>query len=983
MAISGSQPAYLQARAGIARAGASRFGAYTAPPLVVTINGVDRTALIDLYTIRVLDDFYALPDSASFECWFVPNIGDEIVITALTGKDFGGVVTRVKQTRDRLSTGRLVVNVSCLDWNYILGGVYVFSRIYTALSATAIAADLIGLAPAGFTSTAGIAPGLPTVSMTFNRVTLPDALSQLCDAIGGGYYLDTAKVLQLFLTDTTTSVPAVLNSANTDWRALTYEQSIEALANRAYVEGAPATILDVGDVAPGSTVIPLDDVSLLAQPSGSVITADGQVLTYTGVTTAASSSQPSPGAAVGLSLPVRVSSITRTGANLAIVTTAAPHGFVNGASITIAGAGLLTGALLTTRVGAYNGTYPIIVIDATHFSFILYGMPLSPAVVGASKSVLGMSRLIGVQPSSQVTVSVAGLHGYITGDVINIAGAVQPEYNGDHVITVISTNSFTFIIGQTPATTATGSITCVGVMTAAVQPGALKSGGVYGYKVTFGDNADGQTVPSVAFTGTVPAAVLPAGFPVLLQHVNQLGEGGEWGGLTNGPYLYGVTFLTPVGPVTPTGVQLSGETVPGALVAIVADDSQNKPEFPTLGSSIVVGGGGLGTGWYGYALALTTAAGETVPSTRQTQFTAGGTNAIPIFSPSTRGAAPRSPAATGWRLYRTSLQTSSFNASTAALHLVGALPLAFVEYDDGLGDGGLGGSPLSSGTARLGSRIDFSALPISPVDYVIGRNVYRSAVNGSALQQVLSLLDNSTLTGSEALADSAREAAAPTIDTATQGQMSVSVPVSANPFVAVRKVYRTALNGSDYKLLVTIPDNVAISFLDNVADASLGQSAPTLPTAASGVSITGIPVSGPGSIGVTLPNGSTVSVWVQVDDLASQALYGRTRAGYVSDATLNAAAAATRAAALLLLGKNAQIAGSYITENVASRTGRPVTIDMAAAWGIAGSFVIQQVDKSYDIDHVPMQRTVTYANQTPDKDLYRILRALQRQAVGP
>ena len=56
-----------------------------------------------------------------------------------------------------------------------------------------------------------------------------------------------------------------------------------------------------------------------------------------------------------------------------------------------------------------------------------------------------------------VTVALIG-HGFTTGDVINVRGATQTEYNGDFTITVVNANTFTYDITGSPASPATGTI---------------------------------------------------------------------------------------------------------------------------------------------------------------------------------------------------------------------------------------------------------------------------------------------------------------------------------------------------------------------------------------------------------------------------------------------------------------------------------------------------------------------------------------------
>jgi len=56
-----------------------------------------------------------------------------------------------------------------------------------------------------------------------------------------------------------------------------------------------------------------------------------------------------------------------------------------------------------------------------------------------------------------------------------------------------------------------------------------------------------------------------------------------------------------------------------------------------------------------------------------------------------------------------------------------------------------------------------------------------------------------------------------------------SIPIGGST-VTSRKIYRTAANGAVYYLLATIADNTTTTYTDNVADASLGASAPSANT---------------------------------------------------------------------------------------------------------------------------------------------------------
>lgn len=57
------------------------------------------------------------------------------------------------------------------------------------------------------------------------------------------------------------------------------------------------------------------------------------------------------------------------------------------------------------------------------------------------------------------TVSTAAPHGLRSGDVALIAGAVEPEYNGEHQVTVLDSTTYTIAIAGSPSSPATGTIT--------------------------------------------------------------------------------------------------------------------------------------------------------------------------------------------------------------------------------------------------------------------------------------------------------------------------------------------------------------------------------------------------------------------------------------------------------------------------------------------------------------------------------------------
>lgn len=81
------------------------------------------------------------------------------------------------------------------------------------------------------------------------------------------------------------------------------------------------------------------------------------------------------------------------------------------------------------------------------------GAPLTlDFTLGTDKSVTSITR------SLQVATVTCTAHGFATNDQVNMRGATQTEYNGDFLITVTGTDTFTYTVSGTPATPATGTI---------------------------------------------------------------------------------------------------------------------------------------------------------------------------------------------------------------------------------------------------------------------------------------------------------------------------------------------------------------------------------------------------------------------------------------------------------------------------------------------------------------------------------------------
>src|SRR5499427_7535726 len=263
--------------------GSSGFGFSSA---AVTFNGVPATTwrrgswtITDLLNEQVnTADF--IVDGAP------PAIGTDVKIglgnTAPANLLFAGTVQRVDKGYE-LKPSHPSWNIHCGDYTFLLNRRLVFGT-YTNVSATTIAQGIVSTYGPGFNSS-GIAAGLPAVTVTFPGLPVMQALVQLANLIGGYTYVDYSKGVHLFVTETTTP-PDPLTPTNPNLQMLspvTLQSDESQVRTRVIVRGKTASIAGPsgGTIAPGSTLIPLDDATIFS--SGQVITADQQILSYSGV----------------------------------------------------------------------------------------------------------------------------------------------------------------------------------------------------------------------------------------------------------------------------------------------------------------------------------------------------------------------------------------------------------------------------------------------------------------------------------------------------------------------------------------------------------------------------------------------------------------------------------------------------------------------------------------------------------------------------
>ena len=254
---------------------------------------------------------------------------------------------------------------------------------------------------------------------------------------------------------------------------------------------------------------------------------------------------------------VSVLSITRAGTT-ATVTTGANHGYSSGDSITISGA----------TPSDYNGVHNLIVkLSNTSFSFTVTENPPSPATGSFTASIAGSPQAVNyiTRSGTLATVNMTA-HGFVTGQRVTIAGAVQPQYNGPQTITKIDNNSFSYAIVEGPVSPAGGGTAKTASATANIaayngnpNPGVVRAAGSTSVTVSTTANHGFGTSGSVTIAGVKDSTgALVAEYNGTFSYANT----------GNRTFTYSIAATTPATPATGT-ITADGSAAPKLITSLV------------------------------------------------------------------------------------------------------------------------------------------------------------------------------------------------------------------------------------------------------------------------------------------------------------------------------------------------------------------------------------------------------------------------------
>lgn len=226
---------------------------------------------------------------------------------------------------------------------------------------------------------------------------------------------------------------------------------------------------------------------------------------------------------------------------IATITTSAAHGLSTGLRVSVS----------NVSPSAWNGTYVVTVIDATHFSHALASNPGAYASGGQVSAPLS-SVSTASWSGGIVTVTTAAAHNLTSDQYVTISGILPAGYNGTYRVIVTDGTNFTYALTN-PAT----------------DPGAYVSGGLVARagitSTVMAGTTTNITATTWAASGTVTVSTAAA-------HGLGIGQTVYIGGVTPAGYngVYAVTSVPSTTSFTYTLANAGLAAGAGGLVAIAA-----------------------------------------------------------------------------------------------------------------------------------------------------------------------------------------------------------------------------------------------------------------------------------------------------------------------------------------------------------------------------------------------------------------------------
>jgi len=825
----------------------------------VFVGGADRTLNIRHSSLEIEDVLNDEPNRCTFTCvGFTPVEGQAVVVyRPLTGAlEFVGQIMSSQQFYESIAAN-VAYFVTCTDYAWKLDRRLVTKK-WTSTSATTIAQEIISGFTTGFTST-NVVAALATINEFICEEELPSrALRRLCAEIGANYYVDYNLDLHLFITEAAAAPDDISDAtlATTTARGLAHTGDLTQERTRIRASGGGQPSLE--HIITTLTSIPLGDATMFASDGGQVRTHRGPNVgvPYTGkhdggVPAVVLGNVAAPGSAPTAALTASVVGVLQGAYQYKVA-----YGNDQGETTPSSASGAVTGVAFTppttASVAASGVLGPLV---GVYLYVLTYVTALGETSAGSS---FGRTAVATAAPST-AGIGAGSTIGKLIGTYGYRVTFVTPfgETEGG---TTFSRAAVATTAGATPSISAVSS-----------TMGRLI--GAYGYKITtvdaYGESAAGTQGTRTANAQTGPTTPTCTGTtigPLLGVYYYKIAFVGydarESIGSAQGYTAVQTTAATPNAVGTSGGGlfgrarvawkhQTFGESVWSAYDAYDA----NSPGTVTATSLP------SGCTWAYFFTGPFSGGGEaTAPYLRgAVEYSTTGAQSIDDAYGYIAGAAlgtmgqncaltsiPTGPTGTvARRIYRTKVGAGS----SGTYYLVGEIgDNSTTTFDDVVPDSSLTvQAPLQNLNGEQHALTGIAAGATGTTK----RRIYRTKAGGSIYYLLDEILDNSTTTYTDNIADTGLNlgVTAPSASTSGDQHALSSIPTGPSGTIA-RKIYRTLAGGSIYYLLTTLADNVTLTYTDNKADTELGaESAPTTTTAGGQVhALTGIPTGPTGTL---------------------------------------------------------------------------------------------------------------------------------------
>lgn len=211
--------------------------------LVLKINDIDRTVNVVMGSLEKSDVINEKVDSLRFSVrkygslTFEPHAGDTVELIDDGETTFKGVILSVNKSTEGHAV--ILYNVECVDSSRDMDRMLVNEQ-FTDTTGDAIIESLITTYAPTFT-TNNVAAPFPVKSITFNRISVSDAIQKLAQMSGYSWYVDYDDDVHFFEKNTEPAPFSLTDTSNNYiYDSLEVTEDISQLRNRVFIRGGEA-----------------------------------------------------------------------------------------------------------------------------------------------------------------------------------------------------------------------------------------------------------------------------------------------------------------------------------------------------------------------------------------------------------------------------------------------------------------------------------------------------------------------------------------------------------------------------------------------------------------------------------------------------------------------------------------------------------------------------------------------------------------------